>query len=89
MEIAVGLTPLWSPNGQWIYFDEPHGSFRCLSARRFDPVAGKPTGEKVSIAHLHGNQQLVRGWPWKDRGVARDRIVFSTMEMFSNVWMLR
>lgn len=89
VEIAVGLTPLWSPNGQWIYFDEPHGSFRCLSARRFDPVAGKPVGEKVSIAHLHGNQQLIRGWPWKDRGVARDRIVFSTMEMFSNVWMLR
>jgi hypothetical protein len=83
------LTPLWSPNGQWIYFDEAHGSNRCLFARRFDPAEGKPIGGNIALAHIHGDQQLIRASFFKDRGLARDRIVFSAMEMLSNIWMLQ
>jgi hypothetical protein len=89
VEMGLGLTPLWSRNGEWLYFDGEDNGFRCLWARRFDPVAGKPVGDKVAIAHLHGNRRLNTAVPYKDRGLASDRIVFSVTEESSNIWLMQ
>lgn len=89
IEVATGMTPIWSPNGRWLYFDEGHDGFRCLWARPFDPVRGKPSGEKTSVAHIHGVQHLIVWLQLKDRGVARNKIVFSVNEETSNIWLIR
>jgi dipeptidyl aminopeptidase/acylaminoacyl peptidase len=87
IEMGTGLTPLWSPNGEWLYFDEGHDGFRCLWKQRFNPAAGKRVGNKIAIAHLHGDKRLLTAVPWKDRGLASDRIVFSISEETSNIWL--
>ncbi|MBI1787450.1 MAG: winged helix-turn-helix transcriptional regulator [Acidobacteria bacterium] len=89
VEIGKGSTPLWSPNGEWLYFDKDHDGFRCLFRRRFEPVAGRPAGETIAVAHFHGDKSLLYALPWKDRGLARDRIVFAVREATANIWLMQ
>jgi len=89
IKIGTGWTPVWSPNGEWLYFDEGHESFRCLWGQKFDPVAGRPVGKRISVAHIHGDKHMLLTMNYKDRGVARDRIVFSLTETTSNIWMMK
>lgn len=87
--MGTGLTPIWSPNGKWLYFDESHDGYRCIWAQQFDPIAGKPIGARVSIAHIHGDQRLLMAESFKDRAIARDRLFLSISEETSNVWLMR
>ncbi len=89
IDLGTGLTPLWSPNGQWIYFDDKHGAFRCIWRQRFDPIAGKLIGERSVVAHVHGDGKLTVATVQADRGVARDRIVYSVLEETSNIWLMQ
>jgi len=89
IDLGTGLTPLWSPNGEWIYFDDSHGAFRCLWRQRFDPIAGKPVGDRAVVAHVHGDGKLITAVAQFDRGVARDRIVYSVLEETSNIWLMQ
>jgi Tol biopolymer transport system component/DNA-binding winged helix-turn-helix (wHTH) protein len=89
IDLGTGLTPLWSPNGQWIYFDDRHGAFRCLWRQRFDPIAGKLVGDRAVVAHVHGDGKLITTDSLPDRGVARDRIVYSVLDETSNIWLMK
>ena len=89
VEIGKGWTPLFSPNGEWLYFDAVHNGFRCLWRRRFDAVAGMPIGETVAVAHFHGARSLFASLPRIDRGLARGRILYSTLETSSNIWLMQ
>lgn len=89
IDIGTGLTPLWSPNGEWIYFDDRHDAFRCLWRQRFDPIQGKLVGDRSVVAHVHGDGKLITAIPMVDRGVARDRIVYSVLEETSNIWLMQ
>jgi hypothetical protein len=89
IDLGTGLTPLWSPNGEWIYFDAQHGPFRCIWRQRFDPVSGKLIGERAVVAHVHGDGKLITTDSMPDRGVARDRIVYSVLEETSNIWLMK
>jgi len=89
VEITSGRSPVWSPNGEWLYYDGAHGSFHCLWAQRFDRSAGRPVGAKVALAHFHREKRLIEPFPDIDRGLARDRLVFSLSEQTSNIWLMR
>jgi Tol biopolymer transport system component/DNA-binding winged helix-turn-helix (wHTH) protein len=89
IDLGTGLTPLWSPNGEWIYFDARDGAFRCLWRQRFDPIPGKLVGDRAVVAHVHGDGKLITAVHLADRGVARDRIVYSVLEETSNIWLMQ
>jgi eukaryotic-like serine/threonine-protein kinase len=87
--VGAGLTPLWSPNGEWLYFDDGHGSNRSLWGQQFDPLAARLVGERKEIARIHGDKRLITALLQKDRGLARDRIVFSVNEETANIWLMK
>lgn len=89
IDLGSGLTPLWSPSGDWIYFDDRHGAFRCIWRQRFDAKTGKPVGDRSLVAHIHGDGKLTTALHMADRGVARDRIVYSVLEETSNIWLMQ
>jgi len=89
IDIGPGLTPLWSPNGEWIYFDDRHEAFRCLWRQRFDPIHGKLLGDRSVVAHVHGDGKLSTAVVLADRGVAHDRIVYSVLTETSNIWLMQ
>jgi Tol biopolymer transport system component/DNA-binding winged helix-turn-helix (wHTH) protein len=86
---GTGFTPLWSPNGEWLYFDDSQSAFRSLWAQQFDPRAGRLIGERKEIARIHGDKRLITALRQKDRGLARDRIVFSINEETANIWLMK
>ncbi len=95
----VSLTPrngnaeeaAWSPGGRWIYYFDRRDDFRCLWARQWEGKAGKPAGDPVSIQHFHTAHRsplllMDRAPRYIGLSVARDRVVMTLSEFYSQVW---
>jgi Tol biopolymer transport system component len=84
-------TPLWSPDGNRLYFGSNRDDSQCIWSAPLDPVSKRPLGEPEALAHFHRSAQRMGNVGMTRRGmsVARDRIVFPLVERTGNIWVLR
>lgn len=78
----------WSPNGNVLYFRSQRDGHRCIWAQRLDPTTKQPRGEPIAVHHVHREGR----WLFTDLyplglTVARDRLVYATDSMTSEIWM--
>lgn len=79
---GIFRVPLWSPNGNILYFQTEQDGRRSIYAQHpiGDPmVIGSNLGRKI----LPDPGRTQRGF-----GVAKDKIVFPLIETRSNIWTL-
>ena len=90
-EPHAAMDPAWSPQGDRIYFTSERDGFRCIWARRLDPVTKKPVGESFPVSHFHSARQSLRSVGWQGRflglNVGPDRLVFAVAELTGNIWL--
>jgi Tol biopolymer transport system component/tRNA A-37 threonylcarbamoyl transferase component Bud32 len=81
--------PRWSPDGNLLYYVSDADGFRCIWARRLDPVTKQPAGAPFPVKHVHGRQRSIAGVDVSafDLAVARDKLVFNMGEIRGNIWM--
>ena len=80
----------WSPDGNMIYFSSNRDGFRCIWARRLNPLTKEPVGDAFPVYHSHAARLSMQALP--DSGaiglaVARDRIIFAQAERAANIWI--
>jgi Tol biopolymer transport system component len=87
----VETTPLWSPDGNRLYFSSNRDGFPCIWSVPLVPVSKRPVGPPVPVAHFHNATQRMGNVGLTRRGmsVARDRIVFPLVERTGNLWVMR
>ena len=83
---AWDARPRWSPNGGLLYFISDRDGFRCIWARRLDPVSRKPSGPPFAVYHFHNSRRLLSDIPFLGLDVARDKLVFNVVESTGNIW---
>jgi Tol biopolymer transport system component len=82
--------PLWSPDGNRVYFGSNRDDFQCIWSVPLDPESKRPVGPPVPVAHFHtaaqpmGNVGLTR----RGMSVAVDKIVFTLAQRSGNLWRL-
>jgi Tol biopolymer transport system component len=83
--------PAWAADGSAIYFTAERDGFRCIWARRLDPVTKRPAGPPFAVRHFHSARQSLRGVGPQGRFVglsaAPSRLFFAMTERTGNIWL--
>jgi hypothetical protein len=83
--------PLWSPNGNRLYFASNRDDFQCIWSIPLDPDSKRPAGPAEAVAHFHSAAQTMGNAGLTRRGmsVAADKIVFTLAHRSGNLWRLQ
>jgi len=86
------VNPVWSPDGQLIYYLSNRDGHRCVYAQRVDAATGKPVGERITVQHFHGSRRsLLRATRSRVAAVGLtilpNRMIFTLDEQTSEVQM--
>jgi len=83
--------PIWSPDGNRLYFLSESDGFRCIWAQDLDPMTKHPVGTAVPVYHSHSAQRSLMNLTWGHGALAvsRDRVVFGQGELTGNIWMAK
>jgi serine/threonine protein kinase/Tol biopolymer transport system component len=82
----------WAPDGSALYFISEADGYRCIAARRLDPVTKRPVGPVFYVYHFHGARRSLMNFTNVNMArlsIARDRIVFSLGEHHGNLWLTK
>jgi len=81
--------PNWSPDGNLIYYFSDEDGYRCLFARRLDPVSKRPQGASFGVRHSHEARQSILNVPlaWLELAIAESHFVTVLGERTGNIWM--
>jgi hypothetical protein len=81
-------SPVWSPDGKFIYYFSDRDGFRCIWARPVDPATARPTGPSFPVAHFHQASQTLRMMRTGDLSLSASSgfLVFTLTEMTGNIW---
>jgi Tol biopolymer transport system component len=87
--VAFDDAPRWSPDGNLLYYVSDADGFRCVWARRLDPVSKQPVGAPFPVKHVHGRQRSISSVSvnYLDLAVARDKLIFTMAEVRGDIWM--
>jgi Tol biopolymer transport system component len=83
--------PRFSPDARMIYFTSDRDGFRCIWARRFDPVAKRTEGEAFAVAHFHSMDLSLSALSLNEfeLSVGPGELVFPLLKQSGNIWMLQ
>ena len=94
IEVTAGESwddiPRLSADNRLIYFSSDRDGFRCIWARRFDPIARSASGEPFAVAHFHSMDLSMSGLSLNEfeLSVGPDQLVFPLLKQSGNIWML-
>jgi eukaryotic-like serine/threonine-protein kinase len=87
----MGSDPVWSRDGNRIFFLSERDGFRCLWSRRLDPATKRPAGEPVAAGHFHASRQGFRSRASSGNMVGLysggSRVIFALTETTGNIWV--
>jgi serine/threonine protein kinase len=81
--------PVWSPDGNLLYFTSDRDGFRCIWAQRLDSKTKRPVGPPLAIYHSHSARRslLNANIIPLELHVAPGRLLFHLGEITGNIWM--
>jgi serine/threonine protein kinase len=79
----------WSPDGNLLYYTSDVDGFRCIWARRLDPITKHPLGQPIAIYHSHSARRSLMnaGIFFQELSVTADKLFFNQGETIGNIWM--
>ena len=86
---TMDRNPVWSPDGNMLYFLSDRDSFRCIFAQRLDSARKTPVGDPFAVEHFHTaarNLMNTEGPGQIGLSVSRSSLVFTMGELTGNVW---
>jgi eukaryotic-like serine/threonine-protein kinase len=88
---SYDLAPVWSPNGNILYFLSERDGFRCVWAQRLQADTKHPAGPPFAMLHFHAatRSMIYLTTNWLALSVAPDKLVFNVGDITGNIWLAR
>jgi Tol biopolymer transport system component len=79
---AYSDAPVWSPDGNRLYYLSERDGFRCLWTQALEPKSKQPRGDPQAVLHFHGPRHSLKELPlaWFDYSLGRDTLIFGLGE---------
>ena len=78
-------SPIWSPDGNLLYFITGRNEFQDLWAIRLDAGTKRPTGEPFEVLQFHNARTpLVSAF---GKAVVKDKLFWAMPEFTGNIWL--
>ncbi|HZL56495.1 MAG TPA: hypothetical protein VFC21_05410, partial [Bryobacteraceae bacterium] len=87
---AVDTSPVWSPDGNLLYYVSPRDGGRCIWAQRLDAGTKRPLGPPWAVHHMHRPSLGVKQLGLEMRiglSLAGDQLIFAQAERSGSIWM--
>jgi serine/threonine protein kinase len=83
------LCPIWSPDGNLLYFLSERDGFRCIWGQKLDPTSKRPLGAPFPVYHSHDPRRSLRNVSLGliSMSASRQQIVFPMGELTGNIWI--
>jgi eukaryotic-like serine/threonine-protein kinase len=83
------LCPVWSPDGNLLYFLSERDGFRCIWGQKLDPASKRPLGVPFPVYHSHDPRRSIRNVSLGllSMSASRQQIVFPMGELTGNIWI--
>ena len=83
------LCPIWSPDGNLLYFLSERDGFRCVWGQKLDPATKRPLGAPFAVYHSHDPGRSLKNVNLNllSMTVSRHQIVFPMGEFTGNIWI--
>jgi hypothetical protein len=82
--------PVWSPDGNLLYYVSARDGGLCIWAQRLDPATKRPLGEPWAIYHMHRASRGVKQFGWEipiGLSVAKEQLIFAQAERSGSIWL--
>jgi Tol biopolymer transport system component len=81
--------PVWSPDGNLLYFTSDRDGFRCIWAQRLDPASRRPVGPQLEVYHSHSARRSIMNASILEQEIAAvpGQLLFHLGELTGNIWM--
>ena len=88
-EVQQKRHPVWSPDGNLIYFLSDRDGFRCIYGQRLEPQTKRPRGTPIAVRHFHQtSQSLLQTDPSSIAlSLGGGLLVFGMNEAKGNIWI--
>ena len=81
--------PRWSPDGKTIYYLSMKAGFFNVWGRRFDLIAGKPSGESFQVTSIDNPSRMISGNAGElGMTLAANRLILTMRDVGGSVWVL-
>jgi len=87
---ALNRDPVWSPDGNMLYWLADRNGTRGIWACKLDPVTRRRVSDAFEVRMFRGARRSMMGFSNSGMariGVARDKLVFPLGEETGNIWM--
>ena len=87
---AVDTSPVWSPDGNVLYYISARDGWRCLWAQRLNPVTKRAAGPPWAVHHIHRPSQGLKQLGLEMRiglSFGGGQLVFAQAERSGIIWM--
>jgi Tol biopolymer transport system component len=82
---------VWAPASPFLYYTSEKDGFRCIWARRLDPLTKAPQGEPLPVQHFHTARLALRNRASSGNiiglSAGGNRLVFTLTETTGNIWL--
>jgi hypothetical protein len=89
----IDLAPVWSPDGNLLYFISERDGYRCIWAQRLHPVTKAAMDQPFAVQHFHSGARALltnfRANPLQvGLSASTQGLVYSLEELRGNIWTM-
>ncbi len=82
-------SPIWSPDGNLLYYLSPRDGGLCIWVQRLNPITKRPLGAPWAVYHMHRPSLGIKQFGWEipvGLSLGGNQLIFAQAERSGTIW---